>query len=224
VNVGKFEKRKGVDLLLNAYAKNFYNKDVRLLGLWSNPFNKDWAKEIHESLTSLGFSKVDTLANRNIYRLNDCKVELVGRLSDRRFVATMIKAADCAVYPHRAEGWGLPIIESMALGVPTIATFYSGPTEYLTPENAELIHVSQLESAVDGQFFRGDRGNWAVVEEDLVAAAMLKAYDNIEDIPSDPYGVIESWSWKHAAEVASKFIEEVEDGNDVEEQRARCPI
>jgi glycosyltransferase involved in cell wall biosynthesis len=136
----------------------------------------------------------------------------------------MIKAADCAVYPHRAEGWGLPIIESMALGVPTIATFYSGPTEYLTPENAELIHVSQLESAVDGQFFRGDRGNWAVVEEDLVAAAMLKAYDNIEDIPSDPYGVIESWSWKHAAEVASKFIEEVEDGNDVEEQRARCPI
>jgi glycosyltransferase involved in cell wall biosynthesis len=48
VNVGKFEKRKGVDLLLNAYAKNFYNKDVRLLGLWSNPFNKDWAKEIIE--------------------------------------------------------------------------------------------------------------------------------------------------------------------------------
>jgi glycosyltransferase involved in cell wall biosynthesis len=41
--------------------------------------------------------------------------------------------ADCDGYVslHRAEGFGLPIAEAMALGKPVVATAYSGPREFL---------------------------------------------------------------------------------------------
>jgi glycosyltransferase involved in cell wall biosynthesis len=40
--------------------------------------------------------------------------------------------ADAFVLPTRAEGWGLPIIEALACGLPVITTNYSGQTEYLS--------------------------------------------------------------------------------------------
>jgi len=40
--------------------------------------------------------------------------------------------SDAFVLPTRGEGWGLPIVEAMSMGLPTIATNFSGPTAYLT--------------------------------------------------------------------------------------------
>jgi glycosyltransferase involved in cell wall biosynthesis len=33
-------------------------------------------------------------------------------------------------FSGRGEGWGLPIAEALAMGVPAIATNFSGPTAY----------------------------------------------------------------------------------------------
>ena len=38
--------------------------------------------------------------------------------------------------PTRGEGWGLPIVEAMAMGLPVIATNHSGPSAYLTGDNS----------------------------------------------------------------------------------------
>ncbi|GLC73421.1 hypothetical protein PLESTF_001373600 [Pleodorina starrii] len=53
-----------------------------------------------------------------------------GHVPRRDYVA-MLAAADAFVLPTRGEGWGLPILEAMSLGLPVIATNWSGPTAYM---------------------------------------------------------------------------------------------
>ena len=40
----------------------------------------------------------------------------------------LYKAADAFVLPSRGEGWGRPHVEAMAMGLPVIATNWSGST------------------------------------------------------------------------------------------------
>jgi glycosyltransferase involved in cell wall biosynthesis len=53
--------------------------------------------------------------------------------------------ADAFVLPTRGEGWGIPVAEAMAMGLPVIVTNYSGPTEYANEENAYLLPVTGLD-------------------------------------------------------------------------------
>lgn len=39
--------------------------------------------------------------------------------------------ADCLVFPTRGEGWGLPLFEALACGIPVITTGYGAPNEVL---------------------------------------------------------------------------------------------
>ena len=61
-------------------------------------------------------------------------------------VGALLAGADCYVSLHRAEGLGLTIAESMALGKPAIVTDYAGSTDFVTPGIAypvpyELVEV-----------------------------------------------------------------------------------
>jgi glycosyltransferase involved in cell wall biosynthesis len=53
----------------------------------------------------------------------------------------LYKAADAFVLPTRGEGWGRPIMEAMAMGLLTIATNWSGPTDFMTSNNSYPIPV-----------------------------------------------------------------------------------
>jgi len=45
-------------------------------------------------------------------------------------------AVDCVVLPTRGEGWGRPHVEAMAMGLPLIATRWSGPEAFMTDHNS----------------------------------------------------------------------------------------
>jgi glycosyltransferase involved in cell wall biosynthesis len=50
-----------------------------------------------------------------------------------------MQIADVYVSPHAAEGFGLTLLESMALGTPVITTAYSGNMDFTTEANSWLI-------------------------------------------------------------------------------------
>ena len=52
---------------------------------------------------------------------------------------TMISLMDVYISLHRAEGFGLILAESMALGTPVVATDYSANTEFMNSEVACMI-------------------------------------------------------------------------------------
>jgi glycosyltransferase involved in cell wall biosynthesis len=147
LNVGKWEVRKGHDVLAEAFGKAFAPADdVRLELLPGSPFStaeesRQWADAYFDS----------ALAE---------KVRILERVPTQREVAAVMARADCGVFPYRAEGWNLGLSEMLAMGKTVIATHYSAPTEYLSPGNARLIEIDRLEDAVDGKWFHGD-GQWA---------------------------------------------------------------
>jgi glycosyltransferase involved in cell wall biosynthesis len=46
-------------------------------------------------------------------------------------MGALYRSADCFVLPTRGEGFGMPVLEAMACGLPTIATAWSGPADFL---------------------------------------------------------------------------------------------
>jgi len=48
------------------------------------------------------------------------------------------------VLPSRGEGWGRPHVEAMAMELPIIATFWSGPTQYMNENNSYPLSISGL--------------------------------------------------------------------------------
>lgn len=116
LSVFEWSQRKGWDILLSAYRTAFKPTDPVVLAL-----------------------KIDHRAAGNPLR------ELAGIAGDQAppvaviynqvfnpaRMAELYRSADCFVLPSRGEGWGMPVLEAMACGLPVIATAWSGPTAFL---------------------------------------------------------------------------------------------
>lgn len=83
----------------------------------------------------------------------------------------LYRGADVLLSLHRAEGFGLPMLEAMAHGVPVVGTAWSGNVDFMTSENSLLV-PARLVPVEDGAgIYHGSV--WA--EPDLeVAAASLQ--------------------------------------------------
>jgi len=148
LNCGKWEKRKGHDILLEMFKQAFpHDQDVELWMLTSNPFLNQ--KETDEWVR---------------YYQSDPRVKIIPRQKSHADLAAVMAGATCGIFPSRAEGWNLELLEMMALGKPVIATNYSAHTEFCTEENCMLINIEEFEAANDGKWFQGDVGDWACLE------------------------------------------------------------
>lgn len=116
--VGKYEERKGYKQLFEAFKLAFENDSAVELIVKADCF---------ADLDAKRKELVDNIAELNITNINIT----YGAFSNEDMVA-LYNYADAFVYPTRAEGWGLPLIEAIASGLPVIATNYSGQTEFLS--------------------------------------------------------------------------------------------
>ncbi len=135
IQVGKLEPRKGQLDLLRAFEAAFRPNDAVRLSLYChNPFvdAATLARALHPFRTSPMSRRIDLHTDP---------------LATHHDVARVMRGADCGVFCSRAEGWNLEALEMLAVGKPVIATNYSGHTEFLSDENAHLIHVDHLEMA-----------------------------------------------------------------------------
>jgi glycosyltransferase involved in cell wall biosynthesis len=97
---------------------------------------------------------------------------------DRERQATLMAACDAYVSLHRAEGYGLTLLEAMAMGKPVVATGYSGNLEFMTPANSHLVPYAMTTVPL-GCMPYPPGAEWA--DPDLDAAAQL-----LRDLAENP--------------------------------------
>ncbi len=161
--------RKAWDVLLRAWYDEFSAKDDVTLLLKTDPQlappGTDCRREIDDFVRSqLG---------------RDPKkgppVVVIDRLVETTEMPALYRAADAFVLASHGEGWGRPHMEAMAMGLPTIATRWSGNLEFMNDDNSCLIDYELVEASADG-FLRGQR--WAQPSVRDLRRAMRALYDH----------------------------------------------
>ena len=61
---------------------------------------------------------------------------------------------DCGIFPSRAEGWNLELLEMLACIKSVITTHYSAHTEFCDDVNSDLVEIKETELAYDGKWFQ----------------------------------------------------------------------
>lgn len=108
----------------------------------------------------------------------DSRIGFVLNPMTYRQVLSLHSAADVFISLHRSEGLGLSMLESMRLGVPVIATAWSGNMSFMDHCCAQLVRYRLVEVCGKHGFYQpetvGAEARWAEpVMEDAVAGMRL---------------------------------------------------
>jgi hypothetical protein len=171
--LGALSIRKGTDLLVRAFELAFSPRvtDVRLL--------------CKTSYNHYNFASKD----------QRIKVELTPWDHDE-LMKKFFGEVDCFVLPTRGEGWGLPLTEAMATGLPVITTGWSGPMEFVTPDvgwllDYKLVPAKEFSETV----YKEPCGDWAEPSLDDLVVKMRYAYEHQDEV-------------KQKGQAATKHIQE----------------
>jgi len=187
LSVFEWSRRKGWDVLLRAYQAAFTPTDPVVLVL-----------------------KIDHRAPGNPLRematfLGDCAPP-VAVLYNQTFsptrMAELYRSADCFVLPTRGEGWGMPILEAMACGVPVIATAWSGPTAFLDDTCGYPLPISGLAptGVPTGPYAHS---YWAEPDLEALVALLRRVHEQRDEARKRGEQAAlraQEWSWKHSAQ------------------------
>jgi glycosyltransferase involved in cell wall biosynthesis/Tfp pilus assembly protein PilF len=120
--------RKGIDVLLDAYTRAFNCGDDVCLVI----------KDMGVGTFYRGQTAEERIAEIQAAAAAPEIVYLNRELSDEE-LAGLYTACDCLVHPYRGEGFGLPIVEAMAAGLPVVVTGLGAALDYCDAANAYLV-------------------------------------------------------------------------------------
>jgi glycosyltransferase involved in cell wall biosynthesis len=196
---GKKETRKGFNELLEGFKIAFEGDETTELHLKSDYF---WGDQTHRNAKQDEVSRqIDGLGLNNV-------VPVSGALPTSH-MALLYNNYDAFIFPSRAEGWGLPLIEAIACGLPVISTCYSGHAEYLGAIDGQFVRLDhKIESISCPEFLQHWKsgGQWAVASPDEIAKKLVfmrEQYDSFQQHAMTASQTIrDHFSWRHAAEQA----------------------
>jgi glycosyltransferase involved in cell wall biosynthesis len=197
LSVGKYEQRKSLDETIDAFAQVYANTPAIELVIKSNYFiNHD--------------RKLNDLKEK-IKNFSNIKLLWGEMISDD--LANLYRSCDAFVLPSKAEGWGLPLIEAAASGLPIITTFYSGHTEFLKYIPSSVLSVSYTMGFITCPEYQhyyptstGNWGNWARPDIFSIAGAMqtvCREYDELfEAACANSFVIRRTFTWQNSVDLA----------------------
>ena len=104
-------------------------------------------------------------------------IHIVDQFLTAAEMAALMRRADCYVSLHRAEGFGLTLGETMALGKPVIATGFSANLDFMTAENSYLVRHRETLVGPEGENYPA-HGTWAEPDLDHAAQLMREVWEH----------------------------------------------
>ena len=201
LSVFEWGERKAPDILLRAYSEEFSPDENVLLVI--DVMNRDSLVKIQEEIMS--------------WKLRNDSAPVVisvNRMIPRYEMGCLYRSADCFVLSTRGEGFGLPIIEAMACGLPVIATEWSSHTDFFGPETGFPVEVEKLTPAVAKcPYYKGF--DWAEPSLSSLRSQMRYVFEHGAEAQEIARRarlfVVEHFTWKSAAEKIKARLTEIED-------------
>lgn len=206
LSVGEWIPRKGFDLLVKAFVREFSQDDDVILILRTH--------------SNTAYDENGT----NIYR--DIKVWLEDEKKKRQppiyVLPTIIseqempclyRMADCYVLPTRGEGWNMTAFEALSCRIPVITTNWSGHMDYLSDKNSFLINNKGLvkvsaDDSISDRVYHGFR--WAEPDVENLSDLMRYVYENKNEANIKAYYgermVKEQLTWHNCAKKLLKWV------------------
>jgi len=188
LSVFEWGERKAPEILLRAFSKAFSKKDDVVL--ICKIFNKDGSINVAKEIEKLNLSS----DSAEIIILHNSEI------ADYQ-MPSLYRSADCFVLPTRGEGWGMPILEAMACGIPVIATNWSAQTEFINKNNAYLLNIDGLiDAEAKCPYYKGFQ--WSNPSEEHLIYLLRYVYEHSEEAKQK--GIIAAeevkrlWTWKES--------------------------
>jgi glycosyltransferase involved in cell wall biosynthesis len=197
LSVFEWGERKAAEVLLRAFAEEFDQSDDVVLML--SVYNRDPGVHIY-----------DEVAKLNLRPSAPIVVLLNAEFAPYQ-MGSLYRSADCFVLPTRGEGWGMPVLEAMACGLPTIATDWSGPADFLHEGVGYPLQVKRMIKArAKCPYYTGF--DWADPDPDHLRSLMRHVYKHPEEARAKGAAagreVADRYTLEHAAErVKARLLE-----------------
>ncbi len=197
--VGGTILRKGIDVLLRAYLDTFSADDdvclvVKAFG----------AGHVYRGST------IDDQLRAVAEDPHSAEVELIDDELIEDHVPMLYRSCDVLVHPYRGEGFGLPIAEAMASGLPVVVTGYGACLDFCGEDNALFVPstVVPIEMADVGPSSIGYW--WAEPDADALGQILRRVVDDPKAL--DGLGaagrqrIVADFTWEAAAAAAAERL------------------
>lgn len=197
LSVFEWGERKAPEILLKAYAKAFKKSDDVIL--ICKVINNDGSIDIDEEIRKLNLPE-DGPEIIFLYNTKFADYDM----------ATLYRSADCFVISTRGEGWGMPILEAMACGLPAIATNWSSQVDFFNETNGYPVDVASLiDAKAKCPYYEGFQ--WANPSEEHLIYQMRYVYEHQDEAKlkgmAASQEVRSSWTWDSAAKKILQRLE-----------------
>lgn len=193
--IGKYEYRKSTEEMIKAWFEEFpldKYPDIKLILSADNLFDKENVDK-----------KLKELEN-----LNDPRIEIL-HFPPRNEYIKILQRSHVFLSCSRSEGWNLPLIESIACGVPSICLDYSAQAEF-SKNISHMVRVKEMRSIPNG--FPGE---YAEPDFDDFKSKMRYIYENWQECRARALiganFIKQQFSWEKAAEIAYNHLLKIEE-------------
>lgn len=190
LSVFEWGERKAPELVLRAFNDEFKQKEQVVL--ICKILNNDQAVDLARQVEGL---RLRRSGGRIVFSVNE--------IVPTEQLGVLYRSANCFVTSTRGEGWGMPIIEAMACGLPTIATNWSAQCDFMHEDNAYPVKVEKLIPAeAKCPYYRGSE--WAQPSYEHLRYQMRYIFEHQEEARQKGLraakDVHSRWTWGHSAE------------------------
>ncbi len=196
--------RKGVDILIDALAL-LTESELESIEVIVKQVGADGAYR-GQSLLEDRLSKYPDL-NRVVRKID--------KYLNEEELWTLIQSSDALIHPYRSEGFGMPVLEAMALGTPVIHTSNGATNEFCSSEVSVLIRSNlKIESfPVVSNMLLADQCWYYEVTPEVLAETMRNVIIHRNELPAlarQAHQVAKNYSWSRVAETAAHALDALE--------------
>jgi glycosyltransferase involved in cell wall biosynthesis len=199
--VGKLEQRKSLVETLTAWRSTFGNDSSVELIIKTQGIPQGNPEKVLADITALaqGLDNVQFILN------NVCDMP------------ALYRSCHVFVLPTKGEGWGLPLIEAVASGLPIITTQWGGQCEFLQHVKSSVRYVDFKLAPVECSEYctlyaadAPDWGQWAQPSVEDLAQALVEVRTNYLHLKKQAVVnsdvIHQKFSWTSSADIVSSYL------------------